>query len=131
MNYNSGADFNVALGKRITALRLKHCLTQERLGLLLGVKYQQVHKYETGENKMPPERILKTANLFRVSVGYLYGEENDTTPHLDADVLSTAMELMRMPKNIRLGIHGMAQEINRSLLLEESQKKSYKKIVFL
>jgi DNA-binding XRE family transcriptional regulator len=42
---------DVALGRRLRSLRVKHGVTQTALGAVLGVSYQQIQKYESGERR--------------------------------------------------------------------------------
>jgi len=57
MNTRYEEEFNKALGFRLMTLRQSHKMSQEYLGAKLGVRYQQIQKYETGATRMPPERI--------------------------------------------------------------------------
>ncbi len=45
-------DFDQKLGARLKELRLYHGYTQKSIGLLLGVTFQQIQKYETGTNRI-------------------------------------------------------------------------------
>src|SRR5690606_11779751 len=46
------------LGERVRARRLEIGMSQERLAELLGVTFQQVHKYEKGVNRMAASRLF-------------------------------------------------------------------------
>jgi transcriptional regulator with XRE-family HTH domain len=50
-------------------------MTQEKLGELVGVSYQQVQKYEKGTSKLSPERIQQVAAALAVPMQHLFGEE--------------------------------------------------------
>ena len=53
-------------------------LTQQQLAELVGVTYQQAHKYERGINRVSAGRLFEIARLLGVPVGYFYegiGEE--------------------------------------------------------
>lgn len=108
-------DFNIALGRRLTRLRQSKRMSQENLGVLLGVRSQQIHKYETGENKMPPERIYKCAKMFGISVGYFYGEDEvaERRSGFNRDILSVAVEVAELPKEIRRLVYSLSREINK------------------
>lgn len=67
-------DFNSALGQRLYTIRTIKKMSRDLLGQTLGITGQQIRKYEMGENKMMPERIQSCAEIFRVPVGYFYGE---------------------------------------------------------
>lgn len=114
MSTNKEDDFNLALGRRLMTMRQSQRMSQERLGDLLGVSSQQIYKYETGENRMSPERIHACAILFKVPVGYFYGEDEKgmIQDHLNRDVLMMAHEILELPDNIRKGVYTLSQIIN-------------------
>ncbi len=47
-------------------------MNQTQLAKLLGVSYQQVQKYETGENQVSVSRLLQFAGILNVPPGYFY-----------------------------------------------------------
>ena len=54
-------------------------LTQQQLAELIGVTYQQAHKYERGINRVSAGRLFEIAGILSVPVSYFYegiGEEN-------------------------------------------------------
>jgi transcriptional regulator with XRE-family HTH domain len=65
---------DAAIGARIRSLRLHQGLTQEKLADQVGITFQQIQKYELGKNQVNPTRLLKFANVFGVSAGFLLGE---------------------------------------------------------
>lgn len=72
----SDPDFNAAIGRRIRNRRRSIGLTSVVLGEAVGVTYQQIYKYETGLNTVPPIVLVRLAKALRVPVGYLLGEED-------------------------------------------------------
>ena len=63
---------------RIRERRIMLGLTQQQLADLIGVTYQQIHKYERGINRVSAGRLFEFARVLSVPVGYLYegiGEE--------------------------------------------------------
>jgi transcriptional regulator with XRE-family HTH domain len=47
-------------------------LTQQKLGDLIGVTYQQAHKYERGLNRVSAGRLFEIARFLSVPVGYFF-----------------------------------------------------------
>ena len=47
-------------------------LTQQQLAELIGVTYQQAHKYESGANRIAAGRLSSLARALGVQVGYFY-----------------------------------------------------------
>jgi transcriptional regulator with XRE-family HTH domain len=52
--------------------RLMLGLTQHQLAELIGVTYQQAHKYEKGINRVAAGRLYSIARALGVEVGYFY-----------------------------------------------------------
>ena len=114
--------FNVAMGKRLCELRNLHGKSQSDMGAKLGVTYQQVHKYETGETQIPPVHLFTYAKLFKVSMAYLYGlanESNDDMPELDKKAYYAAYEMMGMPEDIRISLYQLAKQIRKACTCKE------------
>ncbi len=63
-----------SIGGRIRSRRKALGFSQEKLGELVGVSYQQVQKYEKGTSKLSPERLQQVAAALGVPMGYLFGD---------------------------------------------------------
>lgn len=59
------------LGSRIRDTRKKLGMTQKAFGELLGVGISSVSAYEAGESVIPPESIVKIAEMGNVSIDWL------------------------------------------------------------
>ena len=54
-------------------------LTQQQLADLIGVTYQQAHKYERGINRVSAGRLFEVAQVLSVPVNYFFdGLEQET-----------------------------------------------------
>jgi transcriptional regulator with XRE-family HTH domain len=62
------------VGKRARERRLALGLTQQQLAEMVGITYQQLHKYETGANRLPAGRLFLLAGALGVEVGHFFGE---------------------------------------------------------
>lgn len=62
---------------RISSLRHDHRMNQRELGEKLGVGQTTVSAWEKGKNEPDHETLHKMAQLFRCSIGYLMGYENN------------------------------------------------------
>ena len=47
-------------------------LTQQQLADLIGVTYQQAHKYERGINRISAGRLYEIAQVLSVPIGYFF-----------------------------------------------------------
>jgi transcriptional regulator with XRE-family HTH domain len=63
------------VGVRITALRKAKGLSQTALGNAVGVTFQQVQKYEKGQNRVGAGRLREIARLLEVPVSAFFEEQ--------------------------------------------------------
>lgn len=61
---------------RLRCLRLARGMTQQMVAENLNIHRTTYTKYETGKASPDQESLLTLARLFRVSVGYLLGQED-------------------------------------------------------
>ncbi len=59
---------DVVVGKRIRASRRALGMSQADLGRAIGVRFQQVQKYETGANRVSASRLWAIADVLGVDV---------------------------------------------------------------
>lgn len=59
---------NEQIGQRLRAIRLLNHVSQEQLGRVFGVSFQQVQKYENGVNRISAVRLVQAARFFNVPV---------------------------------------------------------------
>jgi len=90
---------DVHVGKRIRHRRWMVGMTQQQLADSVGIKFQQIQKYETGMNRVSASRLWDIARTLGVSIGFFFeGLSNDTAePTVEADILANkeALELVR------------------------------------
>lgn len=69
-------DVDRLVGLRITALRKARGLSQTALGTAVGVTFQQVQKYEKGQNRVGAGRLREIARLLEVPVSAFFEEDD-------------------------------------------------------
>jgi transcriptional regulator with XRE-family HTH domain len=57
-------------------------MSQERLGELLGLTFQQVQKYEKGVNRIGAGRLYELAGILGVPVSFFYEDMNGATANM-------------------------------------------------
>ncbi len=65
-------DIDRYVGARLRKRRLLLGMTQQQMADLIGVTYQQAHKYETGINRISGGRLYAIARALGVEVNYLF-----------------------------------------------------------
>jgi len=66
---------------RLKDLREDADLNQVQLARLLGMSQTGYSKYETGENDIPTQVLIKLAQLYKTSVDYILGLTNNKMPY--------------------------------------------------
>lgn len=66
---------------RIRDLRNDRGLTQEDVAKILNVKQNTYSQYEIGVVNFPLDAVIKLAEYYEVSVDYLVGLTDETTPY--------------------------------------------------
>ena len=61
------------LYERIKKVRLENGLTQQQVAAALGLNSVTYLRYEKGQRQMPLELLPKLADLFDVTLDYLFG----------------------------------------------------------
>ncbi|MCB9979577.1 MAG: helix-turn-helix transcriptional regulator [Rhodospirillales bacterium] len=68
------------LGQNIRKLRRIKGLSQKQVGDTLGITYQQVQKYEKGQNRIPADFLILLQNLFNVPYSELLPSGKKASP---------------------------------------------------
>jgi transcriptional regulator with XRE-family HTH domain len=71
---------DVHVGKRVRHRRWMVGMTQQQLGDIVGIKFQQIQKYETGMNRISASRLWDIAQALDVSISFFFeGFEGEAT----------------------------------------------------
>jgi len=100
------SDIDLYVGKRLRRRRRLLGLTQQSLAEQVGIRFQQIQKYECGANRVSAARLFELSEALSVPIQYFYeglSEANDPAFNapdpeiIAADVLSKkeTMDLVR------------------------------------
>ncbi|EBA09247.1 DNA-binding protein, putative [Sagittula stellata E-37] len=99
-------------------------MTQQQLAEKVGIKFQQIQKYETGANRVSASRLWDIADALDVPVSFFFeGIENENAEvaagdHVPADILGDkeALDLVRsyyaIPENQRRRLFELARVLS-------------------
>lgn len=106
-------DLDLHIGKRMRRRRRLLGLTQQQLAESIGIRFQQVQKYECGANRVTASRLWELSQALNVPVNYFYEgyQQMATSPadapandrEIAADVLSQKETLELIRAYYRLG----------------------------
>jgi transcriptional regulator with XRE-family HTH domain len=60
------------VGSRLRFRRIASGISQDKLGEMVGVTYQQIQKYEKGINRMGSSRLYQFARILLVPISYFF-----------------------------------------------------------
>ncbi len=93
-------EIDAHVGMRLRQRRWMLGLTQQQLGDRVGIKFQQIQKYETGQNRISASRLWALATVCEAPVGYFFeglagGAPSDESAQGDPISDREAAELLR------------------------------------
>ena len=108
------------VGKRVRHRRWMIGMTQQNLAEKVGIKFQQIQKYETGMNRISASRLWDIASALGVPVGFFFEglHEGDVPETTAGDLLADkeALELVRsyyaIPENQRRRLFELARVLS-------------------
>ena len=89
------------VGSRIRERRTMLGLTQQQLADLIGVTYQQAHKYERGVNRVSAGRLYDIASVLGVDVDYFFEGIEDADPTVLSERQRMCLDVARNFARIR------------------------------
>ena len=116
---------DVHVGKRIRHRRWLVGMTQQQLAEQVGIKFQQIQKYETGANRVSASRLWDIADALDVPVSFFFegldveaSDEDAAAPMVPADLMGDkeALDLVRsyyaIPENQRRRLFELARVLS-------------------
>lgn len=114
---------DVHVGKRIRQRRWLTGMTQQQLAEQVGIKFQQIQKYETGANRVSASRLWDIADTLEVPVSFFFEgleteESSEPSGKVPADLMGDkeALDLVRsyysIPENQRRRLFELARVLS-------------------
>ncbi|OWU86556.1 Cro/Cl family transcriptional regulator [Oceanicola sp. 22II-s10i] len=114
---------DVHVGKRVRHRRWLVGMTQQQLAERVGIKFQQIQKYETGANRISASRLWDIADALDVPISFFFeGLDSDAeareTVNVPADLMGDkeALDLIRsyyaIPENQRRRLFELARVLS-------------------
>ena len=116
---------DVHVGKRIRQRRWMNGTTQQQLAEAVGIKFQQIQKYETGMNRVSASRLWDIAHVLAVPVSFFFegldvAVDATLAGDVPGDVLTDkeALDLLRsyyaIPENQRRRLFDLARVLSEA-----------------
>ena len=85
---------DVHAGKRVRHRRWMIGMTQQQLADRVGIKFQQIQKYETGANRISASRLWDIANTLEVPIEFFFEGLDGTARQSRADGASAPCDML-------------------------------------
>jgi transcriptional regulator with XRE-family HTH domain len=96
MRGQSSAAIDDHVGRRIRERRVMLGLTQQQLAEMIGVTYQQAHKYERGINRVSAGRLFEVAHALSAPITYFYEGIEEEGPR---QIMPRQRMLLKLARN--------------------------------
>jgi transcriptional regulator with XRE-family HTH domain len=91
------------VGNRVRIRRMLIGMSQEKLGDLLGLTFQQVQKYEKGINRIGAGRLFEIARILDVPIDFFY-EGVSSDGHGFAEESAPVLEFVSSNEGLQLSL---------------------------
>ena len=96
------------VGNRVRLRRMLVGMSQEKLGEMLGLTFQQVQKYEKGVNRIGAGQLYQVASILGVPISYFYEDvcERESEGSVPANDYATppVMEFLASGEGLQLAL---------------------------
>jgi transcriptional regulator with XRE-family HTH domain len=91
------------VGNRVRIRRMLIGMSQEKLGDLLGLTFQQVQKYEKGINRIGAGRLFEIARILDVPIDFFYDGVGATSDGV-GEARAPVMEFVSSTEGLQLSL---------------------------
>jgi len=91
------------VGNRVRIRRMLIGMSQEKLGDLLGLTFQQVQKYEKGINRIGAGRLFEIARILDVPINFFYDGVGTTSDGV-GETSAPVMEFVSSTEGLQLSL---------------------------
>jgi transcriptional regulator with XRE-family HTH domain len=123
---------DIQVGHRVRIRRMLIGMSQERLGDLLGLTFQQVQKYEKGVNRIGAGRLFEVSRILNVPIDFFYEGVNTQPGVSEPESAPPVMEFVSSGEGLQLSLAFMkikdakvrkrVLDLVKSLAEDEEQK---------
>lgn len=113
---------DVHVGKKIRQRRWLTGMTQQQLAEQVGIKFQQIQKYETGANRVSASRLWDISDALDVPVSFFFegleSKADEGSHNVPSDIMADkeALDLIRsyyaIPENQRRRLFELARVLS-------------------
>jgi transcriptional regulator with XRE-family HTH domain len=97
---------DIHVGSRVRLRRNMLGMSQEKLGEMLGITFQQIQKYEKGTNRVGASRLQAISTVMNVPVSYFFedapGQDDDRSGFAEDDGSAYVVDFLNSSEGLQL-----------------------------
>lgn len=100
-------EYDTYVGGRVRIRRMTLGISQEQLAAALGLTFQQIQKYEKGQNRIGAGRLFRISQILSVPVAFFYEGLAETVVEADSEIAQRSASLqsfMTSPDGYELSV---------------------------
>ncbi len=109
-------DIDLHLGRRLRRRRRLLGLTQQQLAIQIGIRFQQIQKYECGANRISAARLWQLAEALESPVSYFYDGLAEAMERKDTAVAGREAFSRKETLDLIQAYHQLGERPRRRLL---------------
>jgi transcriptional regulator with XRE-family HTH domain len=111
-------ELDAVIGQNIRNLRMRGGITQESLGVSLGITFQQIQKYEKGTNRVSAAALIHFQNALGCELKDFFDGINidggkNATPSMSNEAVKVSMVVNAMPAWKQALVLALTREIDK------------------
>lgn len=109
---------DVYVGGRLRAARILAGMSQEKLGQIVGISFQQIQKYEKGLNRIGASRLQQFAQILNLQPSYFFDgmpgieQPAEEAPRMQAEHVRLVRDYNAIPdRHVRAAVRTLIKDL--------------------
>jgi transcriptional regulator with XRE-family HTH domain len=99
---HSSQQINRSIGSKLRMLRTLSGKSQQDIAVALGISFQQLHKYETGVDRISAARLYQVARYLAVDVNIFFADLDDRSDEINSQEAARLQRLVNSREGVTL-----------------------------
>lgn len=100
LHKNNSNSLDILIGKRIRLRRQNLAYSQDKLGQMIGLTFQQIQKYESGKNRISASRLWELSQILNIPINYFFMDAEKSKTHDNEIYTEKTMRLINAYNSI-------------------------------
>jgi len=80
-------NIDIHVGKKLKLRRINLGLSQQKVGKLMKITFQQIQKYEKGENRISAGKLYKLSKILKVPIIYFFDGLDNNNENNNSNII--------------------------------------------